>query len=234
MKHLLLFLPALMFIIISCSENEPTEPTTYTDAELKAKIIGTWSSDFGNIKYKSNGTFTEYVDIDYIIGDTIVNQTELIKGTYDIIDGILRFTNVNEWYVSNGYGSGGSIPNFEIKLEGDLLYLYPLNILDRVGNGNDSLWGEWYTFNWYHNYNDPNLFGKLEQTYNFNKDSMIVTLGIRYDSSQVYYYYSSPIVYNPPEVSWDGNSTWITEFHGGQMWMFYKLNQPPTPLKKVN
>ncbi|OQY73113.1 MAG: hypothetical protein B6D44_08220 [Ignavibacteriales bacterium UTCHB2] len=233
MKHLLLFLPALLFIIASCSENEPTEPTTYTDAELKSKIVGTWFDEYGNIKYKPDGNFTNYVDIDYTINDSTITQTELIKGTYDIIDGILRYTNVNEWYVINGYGSGGSIPNFEIKLEGDLLYLYPLNILDRVGNGADSLWGEWYTFNWYHIYNDPTLFGKLEQTYNFSKDSMIVTLGVRYDSSQVYYYDSRPLVYNPPEVSWDGNSTWITEFHGGQMWMFYKLNQPPKPLKKV-
>ena len=39
---------------------------------------------FGSISLKSNGTFTEYVDIDYTIGDTIVNQRKIMKGTYEI------------------------------------------------------------------------------------------------------------------------------------------------------
>ena len=113
------------------------------------------------------------------------------------------------------------------------MYLYPLNILTRIGNGVDSIWGNWYTFNWYHNYNDQLIFGKFEETYNFNKDSLIVTLGSRYDSSGVYSYYTLPFTYSPPEISWDINSTWIVEFHSGQMWLYYKLNQHPTPLRKV-
>jgi len=233
MKNLIFSSLSIVLLIVGCSENEPTEPTTYTDTELKEKIIGTWFNDYGNIKFKPDGNFTNYVDIDYTIDDSTITQTELLRGTYDIIGGILRY-NVTDWYINNGYGGGGSIPNFEIKFEGNLLYLYPLDILTRVGNGPDSLWGEWYKFNWYHDYSDPQLFGKLEQTYNFKKDSMIVTVGVRYDSSQVYFYFSRPIVYNPPEVSWDGNATWITEFHNGQLWMFYKLNQPPIPLKKQN
>jgi hypothetical protein len=233
MKHLLFLSLPLLLIIISCSENGPIEPTIYTDAELKEKIIGTWFNGYGSIKYKPDGNFTQYVDIDYIIHDSTITQTELLRGTYDISEGILRY-NISEWYIINGYGSGGSIPNFEIKFEGNLLYLYPLNILTRVSNGPDSLWGEWYTFNWYHDYSDPQLFGKLEHIYNFREDSMIVTLGVRYDSSQVYFYQNNPLIYNPPEISWDGSSTWITEFHNGQLWLFFKLNQPLTPLKKQN
>ena len=42
MKHLLLFFLPLLFIIISCSDNEPTESNSIGDAFLKAKIIGTW------------------------------------------------------------------------------------------------------------------------------------------------------------------------------------------------
>ena len=185
MKHLLFLTLFLLLIIISCSEKGPTEPATYTDNELQSKLVGTWSNDYISIKYKSNKTFTENIDVDYIINDSTISQTEVIKGTYDIIDGVLRYTNITDWYANGEMGSGSSIPDFEIKLEGNLMYLYPLNILTRIGNGVDNIWGNWYTFNWYHKYNDQLIFGKFEETYNFNKESLMVTLGSRYDSSGV-------------------------------------------------
>lgn len=236
MKHLLLFLPALLFIIISCSDNESTEPFTYTDAELKAKIIGKWSNVYTSINFKADGSFTENIDIDYTVSDTIVNQSEVISGTYEIENGILS-KNIIEWdIINNSFLGGGYMPPAsKIIFVKNLLYSYPLEICTRTGDDTDSLWGEWYTFFWMHEYSDPQAFGKLQQTYNFNEDSMTVTTGSRYpfDSSAVFYYQTDALTYNPPEISWENNIPRIIEFHGSQMWMYYKLNQPPTPLKKV-
>jgi hypothetical protein len=237
MKRLILFLPALLFIIISCSDNEPTEPITYTDAELKAKIVGTWSNDYISIKFDANGNFVEDIDIDYTYGDTTINQKEVIKGSYEIENGILR-KNITGWdIINNSFLGGGYMPPAsKIIFVRNFLYSYPLEICTRMEDGTDSLWGEWYTFFWMHEYSDPQAFGKREQTYNFNKDSMTVTTGFRYklDSSAVFYYQTDPLTYNPPEVSWENNIQRSIEFYNGQMWMYYKLDQPPTPLKKEN
>ena len=236
MKYLFLSILPLLLVIISCSENEPTEPTTYTDAELRAKIVGTWSNEFGSTIFEANGNFTINGDIDYSFGDSIYNDLYEIKGTYEIENGIL-IKNIAEWTVINSspFGSGFFPPATKIVFVRNFLYSYQLEICTRIGDDTDSLWGDWYTFFWTHKYSDPQEFGKLEQTYNFNKDSMTVTTGYRYpfDSSAVFYQ-TEPLTYNPPELSWTNNIPRTVEFHGGQMWMFYELSSPPIPLKKMN
>jgi hypothetical protein len=235
MKNILLFSIPIILLVTSCSENDSTEPITYTDAELKEKIVGEWSGSFGNITFEANGNFTENIDIDYTFEDSSFsyNQKEVIKGTYEIENGIL-IESFNEWEVINStpFGGGYVPPSSKIVFTKNSLLLYPLEICTRVGDNADSLWGEWYTFYWTHNYFDPDEFGKLEQSYNFNQDSMTVTIGSKYpfDSSGVYYQ-TNTLFYNPPEISWlNANISMILEFHGGQMYMFYKLSHAPSPL----
>jgi len=123
MNHLNFFLLPLLLLIISCSEKEPTETTTYTDTELRAKIVGTWSNVYTNIKFESNGNFTENIDINYTFGDTMVNQAELIKGTYMIESGILS-KNIDEWIIINNsnLGMGYIPPASKIIIDQNLLY----------------------------------------------------------------------------------------------------------------
>ena len=140
MKYLLLFFLPLLFIIISCSDNEPTEPTAYTDAELKAKIVGTWSrGDYQTINFYVNGNFIENVDIDYTVGDSTYNDKYDIKGTYENEKGIL-IKNVTEWTVINNspFGGGYFPPSSEIIFVRNLLYSYQLEICTRIGDDTDS------------------------------------------------------------------------------------------------
>jgi hypothetical protein len=233
MKHLLfLSLPLLLFLI-SCSENE-TGPITYTDTELKEKIVGTWSTDYVTITFDAKGNFTEYIEVNYTNGDTISNEIDDIKGTYDIVDGILRYTNITEWAQNEHiFGGGHILPDYKITIARNYLYLYSFDRLIRIGDDTDSIWGDWYSYAWTHKYDDPEIFGIYEQTYDFSKDSMTATIGSRisFDTSQTFYNYTQPLTYNPPEISYS-QATWITEFHGGQLWMFFKRSKPPTPFVK--
>ena len=236
MKYLLSLSLPLMLLIVNCSENE-TGPTTYTDAELKEKLVGSWSADYVKINFNADGSYTEYYDIGYTIGDSTVHQIEDMKGTYVIENGIL-IKNITEWkIISNSYYGGGyQIPATKIIFRKNLLYQYYLNILSRIGNDSDSLWGEWHTFDWAHHYSDPDRFGRVEQTYNFKKDSMLVTRGNHYpfDSSAAFNYYTYPLIYNPPEIRWGNDIPRVIELHssGSQMYMFYKPDRLPPPLTK--
>lgn len=223
MKNVILSCLTILLIIFGCSEKEPTEPITYTDSELKAKIIGTWLNDFESYNFDENGNFTKNI------------YAETIKGTYDIVDGILTYNSITEWNLdtSKHYESFGLLL-YKLSFNRDKLYLYPISILTRIGEDTDSLWGEWYTFNWAHKYADPQTFGKFENTYEFNKDSMMVTIlgSISFDSSEVFPS-TFPITYNPPELIIDDSPTiTIVEFHTAKMWWFYKLDEPPIPLTK--
>ena len=73
MKHILFFSLPLLLLIISCSDNE-TGPITYTDAEFKEKLVGTWSNDNGSSTFDVNGNFTDNWDIDCSFGDSIYND----------------------------------------------------------------------------------------------------------------------------------------------------------------
>jgi hypothetical protein len=228
MKHILFFSLPLLLFLISCSENE-TGPITYTDAELKEKLVGSWANDYSTSTFEANGTFTDNVDIDYNYGDSSYNDKYEIKGTYDIYDGIL-IKNINEWnYISNTpFGGGYFSPSTKMVIRRNLLYLVPVEICNRTDDNADSLWGEWGTFYWTHKYPEPDVFGKMEQTFNFNQDSMTVTVGFKspFDSSGVFYYQTESLYYNPPEISWDNtNITRSIEFRNGQLYMFYKLDQ---------
>jgi len=236
-KNLILACFLILLFTISCSENEPTKPITYTDTELKEKIIGTWFNDYTTCNYYEDGYFQETIDIDYTLGDTTAKQREILNGMYEIKKGILIKTITGWNIISNSFMGGGFFsPTSKIIITRNLLYSSPVDICTRIGNDSDSLWGEWYTFYWTHHYSDPELFGKLDQTFNFNRDSMLVTIGhsSTLDSTGVTYYETKQLFYNPPEISWDDNLTYTTEFHNEQLWMFYILNQPLTPLKKQN
>jgi hypothetical protein len=237
MKHLLFFSLPLLLIFISCSNDNLIDPIANTDSELKERIIGTWSNEYGTYKFYIDGHFQETIDIDYTLGDTTAKQMEILTGTYEIKGGILS-KSITEWNIINNSFMGGGFfsPTSKIIIAKSLLYSYPVEICTRIGNDSDSLWGEWYTFHWTHHYSDPELFGMREQTYNFSRDSMMVTIGhsSTLDSTGVIYYETKQLSYNPPELIWDENLTFVTEFHNGQLWLFYKLNQPLTPLKKQN
>ncbi|MBE0572067.1 MAG: hypothetical protein IH618_11030 [Ignavibacteriaceae bacterium] len=178
MKNLILSSLLLILLIIGCSENNSIEPITYTDSELKAKIIGTWSSDYLTFNFDASGNFKE--TFNYYYQDTVIQEAEIIKGTYDIRDGILMYTNITEWTINNTFpnkiresnealnrtssntfdagktsfvlnneiGVIYSVPNYKILINKDLLYFYPLDILTGIGENTNSLWGEWTTFQW--------------------------------------------------------------------------------------
>jgi hypothetical protein len=222
MKHLLfLSLPLLLFLI-SCSENE-TEPITYTDTELREKLIGTWSTDYITLRFDANDVFIQKMD------------AETIRGTFDVLDGNLIYKNITEWNLDTSkHNSSFPLSSYKLNFEGDKLYLHLINILTRIGEHNDSLWGEWYVYHWAHKSSDPLTFGKLESTYEFNKDSMLVIVRSAYsfDSSLVFQS-TFPFTYNPPELNIDNNpKTFIAEFHKEQMWWSLMPAESPVSLTK--
>ena len=153
----------------------------------------------------------------------------MIKGAYLIENGILT-KNINEWMVISTipFSGGFFSPSTKIIIMNNLLYMVPIEICNRIGDDADSLWGEWHTFYWTHKYPEPDVFGKQEQTFNFSQDSMTVTTGYKYpfDSSAIFYQTDS-LYYNLPEISWTRtNITRSIDFRNGQLYMFYKLNQP--------
>lgn len=178
MKNLILSCLFILLLILGCSEKNPTEPKTFTDSELKAKIVGAWSNDYLTFNFDASGNFQE--SFNYYYQDTVIQDAEIIRGTYDIRDGILMYTNITEWTISNTFpnkireldavlnrtsikifdaektpfesnnaiGVLYSVPNYKILINKDLLYFYPLDILTGIGESTNSLWGEWTTFQW--------------------------------------------------------------------------------------
>lgn len=131
-----------------------------------------------------------------------------------------------------------SIPDFKIQFEGDLMFLYPLDILTSKVINNDGIWGEWSTTKWAiggSSSQNSVLLGKLEWRYKFNKDSMTVTYGSKFqmDSSGTYNYQTDTVKYSPPNLSWGQYYNKTVEFHDGQLYMFEKLKNQPKPLKKI-
>ena len=227
------FLP-LIILIIGCTEDNVVEITTNSDSELKAKLVGTWSTDYLSITYDSESNFQE--TIDYVYNDTTIHHAEIIAGTYDINNGILMYkvTNWNINYPSSnerpqelpdriqvyklyagetvpdlnkGFLISSSIPDFKIQIENDLLYFYPVDILTGVDSNTTSLWGKWKTFQWTNAYNTENqdyILGELEWEYNFNQHSMNVNYGAKFSVDS-----STVIGYQTKSITYDPpNLSW--------------------------
>ncbi|MFA7419825.1 MAG: hypothetical protein WCZ90_09080 [Melioribacteraceae bacterium] len=132
-----------------------------------------------------------------------------------------------------------SIPDFKIQFEGDLMYFYPLDILTSNGTNNEGIWGEWFTTQWAigrsSNSQNSILLGKLEWIYKFNKDSMTVTYGSKFqmDSSGTYNFQTDKVKYSLPNLSWGEYYNKTIEINDGQIYMYEKLKTSPMPLKKM-
>jgi len=235
MKHILFFSLPLLLLIIGCSENE-TGPITYTDAELKEKLVGTWENNYTTVVFEGNGNYTQNIYIAYIMGDTVDPQIEVVKGTFNIENGVLN-RNITEWNIVNQsqlQGSSGMNLTAEVIFVRNTLYLNNFNKLVRIGDNPDSIWGEWYTTELVHDYFEPEEFGLLEHTYYFNKDSMSVRIGSRSYTQQDYSYNTYLLTYNPPEISWENHIPRLIEFYNNQIKMFYKHTNLPKPLVRQN
>lgn len=165
-----------MFFAVSCSEQNTTQPVPDPDSDLKSEIVGTWSRDFLVISYNNNNEFQRTQT--YTFADTSLTQQEVIKGTYDIKNGILLY-DVSEWYgypyllfnsnsettghkgfinkIQNRYQYGQSavgyspiisMPQYKIQIDSDLLYFYPVDILVSTSGDPSDIWGEWTTSQW--------------------------------------------------------------------------------------
>jgi hypothetical protein len=264
MKYLALFSFIILFIFVGCSKNNPTEPSVFSDAELLSKIVGTWGNEYLTIVYESNSNFQE--TIHFVAQDSAYSQSEIIKGTYTIKNGILIYNltswkildfsskhlmksfnpmnnfhiyKINEFNSENNLSPYESIPNFKINFQEDLLYFYPLDILIPLSDNNDDIWGSWTTYQWAigsgPNYQDSTILGKLEYRYNFNKDSIIVSFGSKFeiDSNGSYNYQTATVKYSPPNLDWGDYYHKTVEFHNGQMYMYEKLINTPMPLEKI-
>lgn len=238
MKYIAVFFLIPLFFFVGCSKNNPTEPSVLSDSQLKSKIVGTWENEYLTIVYNENNNFQE--TIHFVAQDSTFGQSEIIKGTYTIKDGIL-FYNINDWEIvdTSAYPNGlfSSIPEFKIKIEGDKLSFYPLFVLTRLSGNDNDIWGEWITTFWSMAYRTGHSPALLEEQtiFKFIEDSLTVYYGTSaagepIDSVQ---YTSAKIQYNPPNLSWSPNYNKIIEFHNAQMYMFEHLNSTQLPLTKV-
>ncbi len=87
----------LLLLFVGCSKNNPIETSSPTDSQLKSSIVGTWSNGYITINYDANDNFQDSI---YIVYDSVTIQKEIIKGTYEIKNGILSY-NVSEWNLFN-------------------------------------------------------------------------------------------------------------------------------------
>jgi hypothetical protein len=227
-----------MFLLYSCKNNPIVAPPT-SDSELKSSIIGTWSSGYITIQYDANGNFQQD---EYLSDSNKTNQTGSMKGFYTIQDGILSY-NLSDWKIVDTSfhpsGSTASIPKYKIQIDGNQLFLYPLDVLSRNSGTDGEIWGEWLTTEWTINYfpsaSNPDLFGQTESIYKFNKDSLTVSYGWGslshpYDSI---FLMTDKIEYNPPYLNWAYNYHKKVEFHNGDLYLFTNLNGTPAPLSKI-
>lgn len=240
MKYIAVFSLIMLFLFVGCSKNNPTEPSVLSDSQLQSKIVGTWESEYLTIVYNENNNFQE--TIHFVAQDSTYSQSDIIKGTYSIKDGIL-FHNVSYWEIvdTTAYPNGifTSIPDFKIQFEGDQLSLYPLFVLTRLSGNDNDIWGEWITTFWsmayYPGHISPALLYKEQTIFKFIQDSLTVYYGtsIAGESIDSVQFTSAKIQYNPPNLSWSPNYNKIIEFHNAQMYMFEHLDSSPLPLTKV-
>ena len=250
MKHILFFSLPLLLLVLSCSDNEPTESNSIGDAFLNAKIIGTWTrGDYQTITFDPNGNFEEILDYKYV--DTTIENAEIKRGTYDILNGVLSYTSITEWSINlpNNYKSTFEplennegyveriIPVFKIQFEGDLMYWRPLDILVSEDNNTNELWGNWKCYQWAlekEYFTNNRTVRKLIWEYNFNKPRMEAIIGAKFlgDSSFTYANYSYELFYDPPEIRWGGNFIRTAEFHNNQLWITSAYNNNPDPYRR--
>ena len=240
MKKINLLFASLAFLFISCSKNNPVEPFMQSDSELRANIIGEWSNQYSTIHYYADGTFQNSV-----YGPSSNNKTieAVINGNYNIEDGILNYI-VSDWEILDDSVKqipfSISYPKYKLQMTRDLMYVYPLDILTRIGNEGSDIWGDWSSSEWTISYNpqrqNPFIIGDLLWRYNFNQDLMTVTYGTSFpaNSDSIFHYTTEVLEYNPPNLSWGLNYEKTIEFNNNKLYMFFKLINQPIPLKKIN
>ncbi len=179
MKTILVFSLSLLFFFSACNKNEnPVEPSTYSDSELRSKIIGTWASNYVTVTFREDGTF--FNTINYIIySDSSTTLPGAIQGNYEIKDGILSYE-ITDWKrfsilpkslnkselinsvffsreikrINTTEDSENKIypisfsSDHKIQFQDDLLYFYPVDILTSLGSNTEDIWGEWSTLHW--------------------------------------------------------------------------------------
>jgi hypothetical protein len=250
MKHILFFSLSLLFLFLSCSDSEPTEPNSLTDALLKTKIIGTWErGDYQTITFEPGGNFTAIFDYNFL--DTTIENAEIRKGTYDIINGILNYTSITEWSINlfNNYKPTRGLENkegfvaqilpaYKIQFKDDLMYMFYLDILVRDDNNTAGLWGKWKSYQWAledEYFTNNRTIRKLVWEYNFNKPRMEVIIGAKFlgDSSFTISKHTYELEYDPPEINMGDLGKRNVEFHSNKMWMLHKFNSNYKPFQRV-
>ena len=240
MKYLSFAYIVFLIFFVGCTKDNPTESSIMSDSQLKSNIVGTWANDNLTITYDVNNNFQE--NIHFVLSDSSTSQSEIIKGTYNIKDGIL-FYNVSDWNIldTSAYPNGlfSSIPQYKIKFSNDRLYFYPLLVLTKLSGNDNDIWGNWRTTFWsldyYRGNISPALLAEQQTIYKFEKDSSVVYYGTSLAGEPVdsAHFSSAKVQYSPPNLSWDYNNNKTIEFHNGQMYMFEKLNSALLPLTKV-
>jgi acetyltransferase-like isoleucine patch superfamily enzyme len=264
MKKIPFIFLSVILLIIRCADNNttetPTNPNPDPDFDLKTKLVGTWSNDYMTFYFDEDNNFQE--SFNRVRQDTIIRDAEIIKGTYLIINEILRF-DILEWdvyiptqnedsgkliYESNNFNNSYDIStslavmNSKIEINNNVLQLNSVTILTRAEDNSDSLWGSWTSFQWalaQDNQTLNYLFGKINWEYDFDRDSMTATYGARFsiDSSLVIPYKTETLVYNPPSLRWGTLYIYYynpVEFKDGQLYMFDTPVQPLLPLNRLN
>ena len=259
MKHILFLSLPLLFLSLSCSDSEPTEPNSLTDALLKTKIIGTWErGNYQAITFEPGGKFTEIFN--YVYYDTTIENAEIRKGTYDIVNGILNYTSIAVWNINlpknyrptfgspgnitecnieNGDGSiVRSIPTLKIQFKNELMYLLYVDELYSDYDNVIDIWGKWKSYQWVleeEYFTNNRTIRKLMFEYIFNKLRMETILSATFldDSSVAFSKHIYELEYNPPELNMGNLGKRNVEFHGNKMWMLHKFSSNLKPFQKI-
>ena len=240
MRILIVSLIFSSLLYFRCSEDNTLVSSSTSDSQLKTKILGTWTNEYITYTFDSNGNFQNTIQIIY--SDINLNQNEIIRGTYNINNNVLSF-DISEWknFISDStdqFFTFSSIPSYKINIVDDLIYFYPVDILTSITDDNGDIWGEWYSYQWARKIDSDNpdsvIFGKLEWTYNFNRDSKTITYGSKFEADfREKVYFTDTLEYNYPDLKWGTSYNKTIEFHDGQLYLFEKLSKPLLPLTRI-
>ena len=180
MKHLLFLSLPLLLLFVSCSDNEPTWPSSIDDQALKSKIIGTWK-DIRNysITFYSNNTFVDSIYFEGTTDTSHINYGLFVRsGKYSISNAVLELkefhfdTLITKSIISLGMYSTHS----DIAIENNQLRMVPFMVFNKTGAYKRELLGEWTKKGWYCQIDsDPSFWepicGPTFEKYTFYEDS---------------------------------------------------------------